>query len=82
MSERVLWMATHVSNNRQDKEAYRALQKLIDQRRIMLNYLRRTNYHYYKWVTTEYNLPATAPLNAHHKQNLKLYRNKGNKIVK
>ena len=42
----------------------------------MLNYLRRTDYHRYKLVIAEYNLPDVAPMNHHHKDNMRMRPNK------
>lgn len=72
MCERVLHMANHLARNRQDHVTKRALQQLLDRRRRLMGYLRRTNFHEYKWVTKEYGLPDAVPHNAHHASNFHL----------
>jgi len=76
MTERVLHMANHVGKNRSDHTAKRALQQLLDRRRRLMNYLRRTDFHYYKWVIHEYGLPDAMPKDAHHSSNFHLFQNK------
>ncbi len=76
MTERVLHMANHVGKNRKDQTAKRGLQQLLDRRRRLMHYLRRTDFHYYKWVINEYGLPDAMPKNAHHAQNFHLAQNK------
>jgi len=47
-------------------------------RKTMLNYCRKTDYNYYKWVLAEYGLPEEVPFNAHHKDFNNYYVNHGN----
>jgi ribosomal protein S15P/S13E len=47
----------HVKKYPRDKKAGRYLSQLIDQRRNMLNYLMKTDYHKYQWVCADYGIP-------------------------
>ena len=47
-----------------------------------MNYLRYEDYHNFKWVTSDYNIPDEAPYNAHHKSNLKLYPMRAIRYIK
>ena len=76
MTERILHMTNHLGRNRQDTKAKRSLQLLLDRRRKMMEYLRRTDYHYYKWVITTYNLPDVCAPFYHHKTDFHLAFNK------
>eukprot|EP01017_Pseudomicrothorax_dubius_P049404 TRINITY_DN9184_c0_g1_i1.p1 TRINITY_DN9184_c0_g1~~TRINITY_DN9184_c0_g1_i1.p1 ORF type:complete len:213 (+),score=29.38 TRINITY_DN9184_c0_g1_i1:103-741(+) len=67
MSERIIHMINYLNKNRRDKEGYRALQKLVDRRRKLLNYLMRKHYHLYKWVISEYRVPDVMPMTVLHK---------------
>ena len=67
MTEKLILLINHVNRNRRDVPASRGLDKLLHQRRKMLAYTRKTDYHYYKWVIAEYNIPDIPPLNAHHR---------------
>lgn len=71
MSEKVIHMANIYNKNRSDKRMLRDLQYLLDKRRIMINYLQRTDYHYFKWVSADYGIPDVLPPFAHHKNNLR-----------
>lgn len=71
MSEKIIHLLNHTNKNRKDHTTNRFLMKLIDRRRNMLNYLRRTDYHYYKWVISEYHIPDIISLNANHKKNMR-----------
>ncbi len=68
--------ANHLMKNRQDKVAKRRLQELLDRRRNMMDYLRRTDFHGYKWVTQTYNLPDTCSPNYHHRDNFYMRPNR------
>ena len=76
MSERVIYLTNILSVHRHDKRLLRDLQKLIDQRRKMMYYLQRTDFHTYKWVASEYEIPHQMPQYAHHKTNFAGVRNK------
>mmetsp|Transcript_2787 Transcript_2787/g.382 ORF Transcript_2787/g.382 Transcript_2787/m.382 type:complete len:87 (-) Transcript_2787:176-436(-) len=75
MTERIYHLIGHTENMRKDIKAARALNQLLDTRRIRLNYLRHSDYHFYKHVINEYNIPENPPLNHHYKENFRLYRN-------
>ena len=76
MTERILHVTNHLGKNRQDKKAKRSLQILLDRRRKMMEYLRRTDYHYYKWILQTYNLPDNVTTDAHQKTDFHLRFNK------
>ena len=65
----------HTKKYPRDVKAGRSLNYLIDQRRKMLDYLARTDYHRYKWVCIDYGIPEVPPKTAHHKTN---FRNRSN----
>jgi small subunit ribosomal protein S15 len=75
MSERVILLMMHMKKYPKDTKAGRYLTRLLDQRRHMLNYLMRTDYHKYDWVCTDYGIPKVHPRNAHHVRNQGLYEN-------
>lgn len=78
LSERIIHLTSHLESNRQDMKTKRYLQYLLEYRSTMLNYLRRTEFHYYKWVTAEYKLPQDPPAHGHHKDGLfNVYPNRG-----
>ncbi|MCL4132789.1 UNVERIFIED_CONTAM: hypothetical protein GTU68_067211 [Idotea baltica] len=66
MTERVIFLMMHVKKYPKDTKAGRYLTKLLDQRRKMMNYLMKTDYHRYQWICTDYGIPQVHPLNAHH----------------
>ena len=76
MSERIIHMANMLNKNRSDKRMFRDLQYLIDQRRALINYLQRKDFHYFKWVSTDYGIPDSLPNLAHHKSNFRGAYNK------
>jgi small subunit ribosomal protein S15 len=49
-------MMQHIKKYPKDKMTGRALVKLIQKRRNMLDYLQRTDFHRYKWVCTDYGI--------------------------
>ena len=61
----------HTKKYPKDIKGARALNALLDQRRKMLNYLMRTDYHRYKWVCIDYGIPEVHPKNAHHQTNFR-----------
>ncbi len=50
-------MVLHAKRFPKDYKTARALTKVIQKRRNMLDYLMRTDYHYYKWVCADYGIP-------------------------
>lgn len=50
-------MMQHVKKYPKDMKAARSLVQLVQKRRRMLEYLRRTDYHRYKWVCLDYGIP-------------------------
>ena len=75
MSERIIVVMSHCKQFTRDTKAGRYLEYLIQKRRTMLNYLMRTDYHYYKWVCMEYAIPEVFPANAHHLTNFRGQKN-------
>jgi small subunit ribosomal protein S15 len=57
MSEKIIVLMAHVKRFTKDAKAGRSLTYLIQKRRNMLDYLQRTDYHYFKWVCTDYGIP-------------------------
>lgn len=75
MSERIILLMMHVKKYHKDTKAARYLSKLIDQRRTMLHYLMKRDYHRYQWICTDYGIPQIAPRNAHLNRNASLRAN-------
>ncbi len=75
MSERVILQMMHVKKYPRDKKAGRYLNYLLDQRRIMLNYLMKKDYHRYQWICSDYGIPQVHPNDAHHNRNQGLRQN-------
>ena len=75
MSEKIVVLMAHVKRFPTDKKAGRSLTYLVQKRRAMLNYLQRTDYHYFRWVCADYGIPNEFPLNAHHKSNFRCQKN-------
>eukprot|EP01016_Furgasonia_blochmanni_P002316 TRINITY_DN1090_c0_g1_i9.p3 TRINITY_DN1090_c0_g1~~TRINITY_DN1090_c0_g1_i9.p3 ORF type:complete len:158 (+),score=27.72 TRINITY_DN1090_c0_g1_i9:552-1025(+) len=71
MTENIYFLVAHLKKSPNDIPTVRYLAKLIHRRRTMLDYLRKSDFHYYKWVIAEYNIPDKAPLNAHHTENFR-----------
>jgi ribosomal protein S15 len=67
MSEKIISLMAYVKRFPKDFKSGKALTHMVQKRRKMLNYLMRTDYHYYKWVCAEYGIPEAFPLYAHHK---------------
>jgi hypothetical protein len=65
----------HVKKYPHDTKGGRYLTRLLDQRRHMLDYLMRTDYHRYEWICTDYGIPIVFPRNAHHVRNWGLREN-------
>ncbi|KRX02548.1 S15/NS1, RNA-binding [Pseudocohnilembus persalinus] len=76
MTEKIYHLIGHCEEYRKDVKAARSLNQLLDDRRKKLNYLRHSDYHMYRYVIGEYNIPENPPINHHYKQNYRLYRNK------
>lgn len=76
LTERVIYLTNILNKNRRDKRMLRDLQQILDRRRKMMNYLQRTDFHTYKWVAAEYEIPDQMPLYAHHNVNFKGFINK------
>ena len=76
MTERVIYMTNILNKNRKDKKLLKDLQILLDRRRKMMNYLQRTEFHTFKWVAAEYDIPDQMPIFAHHKTLFKGFINK------
>lgn len=76
MTERIYHLLGHTEGMRKDVKAARYLNQLLDHRRKKLNYLRQKDYHFYKYVITEYNIPENPPLNHHERDSYRLFRNK------
>ena len=76
MCERVVYMTNILSKNRNDKRLIRDLQLLLDRRKKLINYLQRTDYHTFKWVAADYNIPDELPKYAHHKTLFKSHDNR------
>lgn len=51
----------HCQKMRKDIKAMRKLSFELDKRRRLLNRLRLDNFHLYKWVIREYNIPDVPP---------------------
>lgn len=68
MCERVIFLMMHVKKYPKDKKAGRYLTKLLDQRRKMMAYLMKTDYHRYEWICTDYGVPQIHPKNAGHRR--------------
>lgn len=66
MSEKIISLMAYVKRFPKDFKTGRALTKIVQKRRNMLNYLMRTDYHYFKWVCAEYGIPESFPKYAHH----------------
>ena len=75
MSEKIVVLMAHIKRFPQDAKAGRSLTYLIQKRRTMLNYLMRTDYHYFRWVCSDYAIPQDFPINAHHKTNFRCKKN-------
>lgn len=67
MTEKIIFLTQRLSQHKRDKQLLRSLQILLDKRRKMMYYLQRTDFHTYKWVSTDYDIPHQMPQYAHHK---------------
>lgn len=68
-------LMAHVKRFPKDHKAGKSLTYLIQKRRAMLNYLMRTDYHYFRWVCTDYGIPLEFPKTAHHQTNFHCKKN-------
>ena len=57
MSEKIILMMQHIKKYPNDKNAARALVKLVQKRRNMLDYLMKTDFHRYRWICSDYGIP-------------------------
>ena len=80
MSERIVLLMMHVKKYPQDKKAGRYLTQLISERRDMLNYLMRKDYHKFEWICLDYGLPVVHPRNAQHVRDKAIFENTYRKI--
>lgn len=65
----------HCKKYPRDKKAGRYLTYLLDQRRVMLNYLMKKDHHKYQWICSDYGIPQTHASNAAHVRNQGLREN-------
>lgn len=57
----------HVKKYPKDTKAGRYLSQLLDQRKDMLNYLIKKDYHKYQWICSDYGIPQVHPKNTHNR---------------
>jgi len=56
LTEEILNLQKHLSQNKQDKNSKRGLILKVSQRRKLLNYLKKESYHRYRKIVEELNL--------------------------
>lgn len=75
MTENIYSLVMHCQKNRKDTISHKSLCQQLDNRRRALWRLRMTDYHTYRAVLKEYNIPDTPPRNHHHTTNFRGPRN-------